>query len=384
MSRRGRIAALSAAVAALAAPGIAEAGYGVQPIGQTFAVQTSGIGYITSPGQIDFLVYLDGRDSEPWIWVSDSPGINSFGSPAGTLVASCYGSNLRPWTEPNKYVCSLSTVLMKPDRTYYWWLDYRRLEDGSTSPQKTISGPFAFSLVQAPATPPATPPAVTPPATPPTTKPPATKPPATKPPQARPTVPESTKTWESAATLPTRNRFSGERSIKHQRLTDVIHETMKALDLHRVLAIGCWTEADFESVARSANFAVHHEDTSVAGFWLGRQPRWLHLAPYVCTWIQKLFDTKQPTARRAFGLTVALHETIHAYGIANEALTNCFAVQLAPLAARYAGLSAKKADHLGRLSLSATRRTAPPGYWNAQHCRDGGKWDLLPGTANLR
>ena len=375
MSRRGRIAAFTAVVAALLTPGLAEAGYGVQPVGQTFTVQTSGIGYITSPERIDFLVYLDARDSDPFIWVSDSPAINSFGTPAGTLVASCNGSSLRPWTEPGKHVCSLSTVLMKPGQTYYWWLDYRRLEDGSTSPQKTISGPFAFALVHAPATPPATPPA---------TKPPATKPPATKPPAARPTAPESTKTWASAATLPTRGRFTGERSIKHQRLTHVIHETMKVLDLHKVLAIGCWTEADFESVARSADFVVHDEDTSVAGFWLGRQPRWLHLAPYVCTWVQGLFDTKQPTAKRAFGLTVALHEAIHAYGIANEALTNCFAVQLAPVAARYAGLGAKQAEVLGKLSITVTRRTAPPGYWNAEHCRDGGKWDLLPGRVNLR
>ena len=379
MNRRGRIAASTAVVAALAAalisPGLAEAGYGVQPNGQTFTVTTSGIGYITSPERIDFLVYLDARDSEPVIWVSDSPIINSFGAPAGSVVASCNGTSFRPWSEPDKHVCSLSTVLMKPGRTYYWWLDYRRLEDGAVAPQKTISGPFAFSLVQAPATPPTAPP---------TTKPPVTKPPATKPSAARPTAPESTKTWASAATLPTRNRFTGERSIKHQRLTDVIHETMKALDLHKVLAIGCWTEPDFESVARSADFVVHDANTSVAGFWLGKQPRWLHLAPYVCAWIQGLLDTKQPTAKRAFGLTVALHETIHAYGIWNEALTNCFAVQLAPLAARYAGLGPKQAGYLGKLSISITRRTAPPGYWNAEHCRDGGEWDLLPGRANLR
>ena len=171
MSRRGRIAACTASLAAaFLAPGIAQAGYGVQPIGQTYVVTTSGIGYILTPERLEFLVYLDGRDSEPFIWVSDSPAINSLGTPAGSMVASCNGTAFRPWVEPGKHVCSLTTVLMRPGRTYYWWLDYRRLEDGSAASQKTISGPFAFRLEQAPATPPATtPPATTPPATPPAT-----------------------------------------------------------------------------------------------------------------------------------------------------------------------------------------------------------------------
>ena len=376
MSRRG-VAALTAAVAAaVLAPGIAEAGYGVQPIGQTVVVTTSGIGYIVTPERLEFLVYLDGRDSEPFVWVADSPAINSSGTPAGSVVASCYGAAFRPWVEPGKHACSVSTVLMRPGRTYYWWLDYRRLEDGSATSQKTISGPFAFRLEQAPATPPATtPPATTPPATRPAT------PPAAAP---QPTTRESTKTWHSAPTLPTRNRYTGERSIKHQRLTDVVYETMKELGLPRTLAIGCWTEPDFDAVARSADFVVHQGNTSVAGFWLGKQPRWLHLAPDVCTWIQGLLDTRVPSARRAFGLTVALHETLHAYGIRNEAQTNCFAVQLVSFAARQIGLGPRRSDYLRTLAINVIRRTAPSGYWNHDRCRDGGEWDLLRTTVNLR
>ena len=378
MNRRRRIAALSAVVVALLVPELAHAGYGVQPNGQTIVVTVAGLGYITAPERIDFLVYLDERDSDPFVWVSDSPQINALGSPAGSAVASCNATSFRPWAERGKHVCSLSTVLMKPGRTYYWWLDYRRLEEDSPAPQKRISGPFAFTLEQAPATPPATAPSTTP-ATPPATRP---TPPAARP--TKPTTRVSTKTWRSAATLPTRNRYTGERSIKHQKLTDVIYDTMKALGAPRVLAIGCWTEPDFEAVARSADFVTHDEDSVVAGFWLGRQPRWLHLAPDVCTWIQGLFDTRLPTARRAFGLTVALHETLHAYGIANEAQTNCFAVQLAPVAAHYLGLNRKRGDYLARLALNITRRTAPPGYWNHGRCRDGGDWDLLPRHVNLR
>ncbi len=378
MCRRGRIAAFTAAVAAaFLAPGIAQAGYGVQPIDQTFTVTTSGSGSIVTPERLDFLVSLDSRDSEPFVWVSDSPAINSSGTPVGAVVASCNGSAFRPWAEPGKHVCSPSTVLMKPGRTYYWWLDYRRREEGATSSQKTISGPFAFRLEQAPATQPATPPAspATPPATPRAT-------PATRP--TKPTARASTKTWQSAPTLPTRNRYTGERSIKHQRLTDVVYKTMKEVAVPRTLAIGCWTEPDFDAVARSADFVVHDDDTFIAGFWLGKQPRWLHLAPDVCTSIQGLLDTRQPTGRRAFGLTVALHETLHAYGFDNEAQTNCYAVQLVPFAARHIGLGPRRVDQLGRLAVNVTRNTAPPAYWNHNRCRDGGEWDLQPKTVNLR
>ena len=361
MTRRGRLAALTAALAALAAPGLAHAGYGVQPIGQTIPVATSSTGSVASPQGIDLLVYLDERDSEPFVWVSDSPAVGPFGMPAGSTVAACNATSLQPWPERGKYVCAASTAGMRPGRTYYWWLDYRRHEDGSATSQQAISGPFPFSLVEA--IPPVTPP------------------------EAEPNTPvarASTKTWQSAATLPTRDRYTGDVSIKHARLTDVVYETMKAFGRPRVLAIGCWTEPDFEAVARSADFDVHDGDTSVAGFWLGRQPRWLHLAPQVCGWIQELLDTRRPSARRAFGLTVALHETLHAYGIRNEAQTNCYAVQLVPFAARRAGLSAGSADYLRTLAINSTRRTAPPGYWNGNRCRDGGPWDLLPKRVNLR
>jgi hypothetical protein len=349
-----RLVVLAALLAsALVAPGLAHAGYGVQPTG-------------TVPAQprLDFLVFLDGRDSEPTVWVSDSALIGPAGAPVGATVGSCSGTAFRPWTEPGKLACSLSTLSLTPGRTYYWWLTYSRLEDGAAVPQGVVSGPFAFALAEAPASPPA-----------------PSSPPA---PATRPAASVSTKTYASAATLPTRDRYTGRLSIKHARLTDVIYRTMKALDAPRVLAVGCWSEFDFGAVAASADFVTHDDRTTLAGFWLGRQPRWLHLAPAVCTWVQGLLDTKLPTARRAFGLTVALHETVHAYGFSNEAQTNCYAVQLVPVAARFVGLTSARGEQLGRLALASTRGSAPPGYWDARRCRDGGAWDLAPGAANLR
>ena len=100
--------------------------------------------------------------------------------------------------------------------------------------------------------------------------------------------------------------------------------------------------------------------------------------------MQGLLSSKQPNARRAGALSTVIHETLHAYGVVNEAQTNCMAVQLVPEFGWNLGLSAKRADYLGTLARNYVRKCAPPGYWNSARCRDGGAWDLLPSTRNLR
>jgi hypothetical protein len=47
------------------------------------------------------------------------------------------------------------------------------------------------------------------------------------------------------------------------------------------------------------------------------------------------------------------------------------------------GMSPAAANYLGTLARNYTRRTAPPGYWNAMNCTDGGRWDLNPFQKNL-
>jgi hypothetical protein len=42
------------------------------------------------------------------------------------------------------------------------------------------------------------------------------------------------------------------------------------------------------------------------------------------------------------------------------------------------GLTRARADYLGTLAVSTTRRGAPPGYWSGGRCRDGGARDLYP------
>jgi hypothetical protein len=78
-----------------------------------------------------------------------------------------------------------------------------------------------------------------------------------------------------------------------------------------------------------------------------------------------------------------VHESLHAHRISNEAETNCYAVQLAPLFGRNLGMSVSRSSYLGTLARRYVRGHAPSGYWNYGKCRDGGTWDLLPRTANL-
>ena len=99
--------------------------------------------------------------------------------------------------------------------------------------------------------------------------------------------------------------------------------------------------------------------------------------------MQGLLSSKQPNARRAGALSTVIHETLHAYGVVNEAETNCVAVQLVPVFGRNLGLSVKRADYLGTLARNYVRKYAPRGYWNSARCRDGGPWDLLPSIRNL-
>jgi hypothetical protein len=353
--KRTTLIAVLAGLVALLAPHPGSAGYGVQPNG---AVQ----------GTPSFLVYLDAEESQPYVQVSSSPELD----PSGwftTFGASCTPTT--PFPEPNKYSCQLpSYYSFTPGRTYYWVFTYWKRDDCVTYSfgtycylQKHVSGPFPFTVAAPPPAPVAP---VLPPADP------------------YEPVGISTKTASSAASLRSSGTWDGLASIKHTALTRVAYAVMKALGRPRTLAVACWTDDDWLSVLESEDDEPTHGDTTLRGFWKLLQPRWLHLAPGVCDDAQSLLDTGVPTGRRASALATLLHETLHAHGLRAEALTNCYAVQLVPLAGRKLGLDSRRAGYLGRLAARYVRSHAPAGYWSAASCRDGGRWDLYPGSVNLR
>jgi hypothetical protein len=368
-SRRTLVCLVAFTALAMLAAGRASAGYGVGPNGQTFAATADSAGNVQSPASLDLVVYLDADDSSSAVWVSDSPAISALGTPTGRTLGSCSSGSLLPFGEANKWVCRVSTSLLQPGHTYYWWLDFARQDPGTPAPTNRVSGPFSFSLAQA--TPPPPPPPPPPPV------------PAPPPVVTDPHAPVSTKTIAAAGKLPSSAVFNGRRSVKHTTLTRLVYRTMKKLGYPRQLAFACWNRADWISVLAAEGTEPTRGGSELLGFWLGRQPRWLHLAPGICSDVQGLLSSKLPNARRARALSTVIHETLHAYGVANEAQTNCMAVQLVPVFGWNLGLSANRADYLGTLARNYVRRYAPSGYWNAARCHDGGSWDLFPSIRNL-
>src|SRR5262245_24081375 len=127
----------------------------------------------------------------------------------------------------------------------------------------------------------------------------------------------------TAARIPTAD-FYGFRSIKHAPLTSALYATMKEeTGAPRLPAVACWSPTDCPSVAGID--AVPENGVSVMGFFTGTQPRWLHLSPQACDEIQRVIDGEPLTGARAGGLVVAVHQTLHAYGVEKEAQANCYA-----------------------------------------------------------
>lgn len=338
----------------LAFAGSAQAGYAIQPADGTTVAEASPV----------FLVYLDGGDSMAAVHVAASPAMSSSGEPVDGL-GSCRPTT--PFGEPNKFTCQVDSYAAGPagglkPGVYYWWMSSWRVDPDNPAGRAQVSGPFRFVVGQSPS--------------------------ATKSSSGRARsgaaagTARSTRTFASAAMLPTSDRYDGD-SVKSAKITSMVYATLKRMRVPRTLAVACWSSRDWSTVSASAKVAPEDGSTTTLGFNLGKQPRWLHLSPEVCRRIQELIDTRAPTGRRAAGISAALHEALHSLGLDNEAQTNCFAVQLVPVAAGVLGFGEATLRYLGTLGVRYTRERAPRGYWNRSLCRDGGRWDLDKSVPNL-
>jgi len=157
---------------------------------------------------------------------------------------------------------------------------------------------------------------------------------------------------------------------------------MKLLRLGKQLQVACWSRRDWRSVIEDLG-GTTSGSTVVLGFWLPRQPRFLHLSPSTCENLQALMSTRRANTPRAQASVVALHEATHMYGVRNEAEANCYAVQLVYYFARRLRVSPQQSMLLEQEAVRRTRAGAPRGYWNGWSCRDGGAWDLDEEGANL-
>ena len=130
--------------AALALPGLARAGYGVQPA----AGSTTGV-------QPTFVVSLDSSDSLPSVYVSTSTAMTSTGSPVDQ-IGVCDPTT--PTGDPDEFTCQPSGYSNNggasslPPGTYYWSLSYWSTDADHPLGAEMVSGPFMF-IVAAPTAP---------------------------------------------------------------------------------------------------------------------------------------------------------------------------------------------------------------------------------------
>ena len=140
---------------------------------------------------------------------------------------------------------------------------------------------------------------------------------------------------------------------------------------HRV-TIACDESGDFVG-------AVQHADgvAAVGG-------RLAYLTPERCYELYRLaFHDDVIFGRTARALAVLAHEAWHLHGIANEGVTECYALQSAVELGRRLGLSERTASQMMRQQLveNALRRGSGTEYVVPRDCRDGGRLDLNPGRS---
>jgi hypothetical protein len=112
-----------------------------------------------------------------------------------------------------------------------------------------------------------------------------------------------------------------------------------------------------------------------------------YLVPSLCDALYQLrFKHRvQSFSRTARAIAVLAHETWHLRGVSDEGLTNCYAFQSGVAVGVDLGLSESRARAMMREQLATnasdsagdSRYLVPPG------CRDGGQYDLNPGSTQF-
>jgi hypothetical protein len=127
--------------------------------------------------------------------------------------------------------------------------------------------------------------------------------------------------------------------------------------------------------------AVQHADgVAVVGGDLA------YLTPERCLDLYRLaFKDEVRSNRTGRALAVLAHEAWHLRGVSDEGTTECYALQTGVEIGERLGLSADEAQRMMRQQLvdNALRSESSPEYRIPPDCRDGGRLDLKPDTAQF-
>ncbi|MGD0715766.1 MAG: hypothetical protein ABSB24_16495 [Gaiellaceae bacterium] len=93
-------------------------------------------------------------------------------------------------------------------------------------------------------------------------------------------------------------------------------------------------------------------------------------------------DCLNKVAGAALALATVSHESYHLLGYTNEAQVECYGMQSIWYVANKLGATVAESQAIASFyatQMYPVRRTQTPAYWSAD-CRDGGKYDLRPGS----
>jgi hypothetical protein len=147
--------------------------------------------------------------------------------------------------------------------------------------------------------------------------------------------------------------------------------------------VRCWSALDWARINGDllAHGGARESLDYVSGFYWPPTGR-IHLDPTACGGLVDLaYRGLRPDRGRAF-VRIALavdtlaHESMHRRGFVNEAVTECYAVQLNYRTATLLGASSSYASRVAQQSWAAYP-LHPPAYLSTE-CRNGGKLDLSP------
>ena len=147
--------------------------------------------------------------------------------------------------------------------------------------------------------------------------------------------------------------------------------------------VRCWSPLDW---ARINGDLISHGGAResldyVSGFYWPTNGR-IHLDPTACAGLVDLTyrglrpDRGRVLVRIALAVDTLAHESMHRRGFVNEAVTECYAVQLNYRTATLLGASSSYAYRVAQQSWAAYP-LHPPAYLSTE-CRNGGKLDLSP------
>ena len=112
-----------------------------------------------------------------------------------------------------------------------------------------------------------------------------------------------------------------------------------------------------------------------------------YLVPGLCDELYQLkFKHRvQSFSQTARAIAVLAHESWHLQGVANEGLANCYAFQSGVQVGVDLGLSESRARAMMReqLATNASDSAGNSAYLVPPGCRDGGEFDLHPGSAEF-